>query len=111
MSYITLYSVTDLIKRNDTNRPCNRIQSGLISSENLLGQTYFPALMTVIRLQILDCDVRFVCDVGCNPKPDITWSFNGKTIEDGGRYKIKNNGNTRMLMIKKITEADAGEYK
>lgn len=55
--------------------------------------------------------MRFVCDVGCNPKPDITWSFNGKTIEDGGRYKIKNNGNTRMLMIKKITEADAGEYK
>ena len=64
-----------------------------------------------LKPQILDCDVRFVCDVGCNPKPDITWSFNGKTIEDGGRYKIKNNGNTRMLMIKKITEADAGEYK
>ena len=111
MSYITLYSVTDLIKRNDTNRPCNRIQSGLIPVKNLLDQTYFPAFMPVVRLQILDCDVRFVCDVGCNPKPDITWSFNGKTIEDGGRYKIKNNGNTRMLMIKKITEADAGEYK
>ena len=37
MSYITLYSVTDLIKRNDTNRPCNRIQSGLISSEKPAG--------------------------------------------------------------------------
>jgi hypothetical protein len=61
--------------------------------------------------QILKCDARFVCDVGCNPKPDVSWSFNGKTIEDGGRYKIKTNGNTRTLMIKKLQDSDAGEYR
>merc|ERR1719270_1833296 len=49
--------------------------------------------------QLLDCDARFVCEVGCNPKPNIAWKFNGKAIEDGGRYKIKNNGNTRMLIV------------
>ena len=52
--------------------------------------------------QLLECDARFICEVGCNPKPNIHWKFNGKAIEDGGRYKIKNNGNTRMLIVKKL---------
>lgn len=61
--------------------------------------------------QLLDCDARFVCEVGCNPKPNIAWKFNGKAIEDGGRYKIKNNGNTRMLIVKKLKATDAGHYE
>ena len=61
--------------------------------------------------QLLDCDARFVCEVGCNPKPTIVWKCNGKVIEDGGRYKIKNNGNTRMLIVKKLKATDAGTYE
>ena len=61
--------------------------------------------------QLLNCDARFVCEVGCNPKPDITWTFNGQPIDDGGRYKIKSNGNTRTLLIKKLLDTDAGVYK
>ena len=61
--------------------------------------------------QLPNCDARFICEVGANPKPEITWLFNGKPIEDGPKYKIKNNGNTRTLHIKKLTDADVGEYK
>ncbi|XP_040572571.1 protein Obscurin [Lepeophtheirus salmonis] len=61
--------------------------------------------------QIVGCDARFVCDVGCNPKPDITWTFNGKPIDDGGKYTIKTNGNMRTLCVKKINDADIGTYK
>lgn len=60
--------------------------------------------------QLIDCDARFVCEVGCNPKPEVCWKFNGSPIADGGRYKIKTNGNTRSLFIKKIKESDAGSY-
>ena len=49
--------------------------------------------------------------MGCNPKPEVAWFFNGKPLVEDARHKIKTNGNTRMLMIKKITEEDAGEYK
>ena len=52
-----------------------------------------------------------ILQVGCNPKPTIQWKFNGKPIEDGGRYKIKNNGNTRMLIVKKLKNGDAGVYE
>ena len=39
------------------------------------------------------------------------WTCNGSVVEDGGRFKIKNNGNTRTLIIKKLKESDAGNYK
>ena len=52
--------------------------------------------------------------VGANPKPEIQWLFNGKPIDEetsGGKYRIKNNGNTRMLIVRKLDDSDAGEYK
>eukprot|EP00094_Tigriopus_californicus_P003329 TCALIF_03202-PA protein Name:"Similar to unc-89 Muscle M-line assembly protein unc-89 (Caenorhabditis elegans)" AED:0.27 eAED:0.27 QI:0/0.83/0.76/0.92/0.91/0.88/25/216/2842 len=70
----------------------------------------FTKHLTEVK-QIPGCDARFICEVGANPKPEIQWLFNGKPVEDGGRYKIKTNGNIRSLNIKKITEADMGEYK
>jgi serine/threonine protein kinase len=60
--------------------------------------------------QLLNCDAKFICDVGSNPKPEVSWLCNGEPIEDGGRFKIKTNGNSRMLMIKKLQESDAGSY-
>ena len=60
--------------------------------------------------QLLTCDAKFVCEVGCNPRPTIAWFHNGEPVEDDARHKIKTNGMTRMLIIKKITDADAGSY-
>ena len=81
-----------------------------VTVHKIYAPPFFSKHLTDVK-QLLDCDARFICDVGCNPKPDVTWTFNGKPIEDGPKYKIKNNGNTRMLMIKRLTEADAGEYR
>merc|ERR1719462_70908 len=60
--------------------------------------------------QLLTCDAKFICEVGCNPRPTIAWFHNGEPVEDDARHKIKTNGMTRMLIIKKITDADAGSY-
>ena len=60
--------------------------------------------------QLLNCDAKFVCEVGCNPRPTIAWYFNGEPVEEDARHKIKTNGMTRMLIIKKIKESDVGSY-
>jgi len=48
--------------------------------------------------------------VGCNPKPEIQWLKDGKPIdvEDGNKYRVKTNGNTRMLIVRKLDDNDAG---
>jgi len=60
--------------------------------------------------QLLNCDAKFVCEVGSNPRPTISWYFNGELVEDDARHKIKTNGMQRMLLIKKIKDSDVGSY-
>jgi len=60
--------------------------------------------------QLLNCDAKFVCEVGSNPRPEISWFFNGQPVEEDARHKIKTNGMCRMLMIKKLKESDVGSY-
>jgi len=60
--------------------------------------------------QLADCDAKFVCEVGSNPRPEIQWLFNGQPVVEDKRHKIKTNGMTRMLLIKRITESDVGSY-
>lgn len=45
------------------------------------------------------------------PKPDIKWSFKGKPIEPGGRYRfLFEDSETMTLIIKGVTMEDAGVY-
>jgi len=60
--------------------------------------------------QLLNCDAKFVCEVNSNPRPEISWFFNGQPVEEDARHKIKTNGMCRMLMIKKLKESDVGSY-
>merc|ERR1719206_1373929 len=60
--------------------------------------------------QLLNCDAKFVCEVNSNPRPEISWFFNGQPVEEDARRKIKTNGMCRMLMIKKLKESDVGSY-
>ena len=39
-----------------------------------------------------------MCEVGCNPKPDVAWTFNGAPIVEDERHTLKTNGNTRYLL-------------
>ncbi len=80
-----------------------------VTVHKIFKPPHFSRAMNNVK-QLLDCDARFMCEVGCNPKPEIEWRFNGKPIADGGRYKIKTNGNTRSLLVKKLKDTDAGKY-
>ena len=33
-------------------------------------------------------NARFVCEVVGNPQPDVVWSFGGREIHSGGRFKV-----------------------
>jgi len=60
--------------------------------------------------QLLNCDAKFICEVNCNPRPEVAWFFNGEPLVEDKRHKLKTNGMTRMLLIKKIQESDIGSY-
>lgn len=55
-----------------------------VTVNKIFKPPFFSRPLTDVK-QLVDCDARFVCEVGCNPKPEIQWLFNGKPIEDGGR--------------------------
>merc|ERR1712223_1329659 len=71
---------------------------------------FFSKALNSIQ-QLRDCDAKFVCEVGSNPRPEISWFFNGQPVEEDARHKIKTNGNTRTLLIKKLQDSDVGVYE
>jgi len=70
---------------------------------------FFSKALNSIQ-QLRDCDAKFVCEVNSNPRPEISWLFNGKPVEEDARHKIKVNGMCRMLMVKKLKDSDTGSY-
>jgi len=70
---------------------------------------FFSKALNSIQ-QLRDCDAKFVCEVNSNPRPEISWLFNGKPVEEDARHKIKVNGMCRMLMVKKLKDSDIGSY-
>ena len=34
--------------------------------------------------QLRDCDAKFVCEVNSNPRPEVSWFFNGQQIHSSG---------------------------
>jgi len=70
---------------------------------------FFSKALNSIQ-QLRDCDAKFVCEVNSNPRPEISWLFNGKPVEEDPRHKIKVNGMCRMLMVKKLKDSDIGSY-
>ena len=77
--------------------------------KKVFSEPFFNKPLNTIK-QLINCDAKFVCEVGSNPRPEISWFFNGSPLEEDKRRKIKTNGMTRMLLIKKIQESDVGSY-
>jgi len=77
--------------------------------KKVYSEPFFSKPLNNIK-QLINCDAKFVCEVGSNPRPEISWFFNGEPLEEDKRRKIKTNGMTRMLLIKKIQESDVGSY-
>ncbi|CAL7949959.1 unnamed protein product [Xylocopa violacea] len=62
--------------------------------------------------QLPTFDAKFLARVTGLPRPDITWYFNDKPIEqDDDKYKIKRDGDVCCLYVKDCTYDDSGTYK
>jgi len=46
-----------------------------------------------------------------NPQPKVAWTYNAGAIPDPKRMKVQTINNMTSLMLTKIVEKDAGDYK
>jgi hypothetical protein len=53
----------------------------------------------------------FTCNFGGDPEPTVTWSKDGMTIKDEGRFMIVIKKGYTELEIEKVQYADAGTYQ
>jgi len=85
--------------------------TGVCNAEvkKVYSEPFFSKPLNNVK-QLLDCDAKFVCEVNSNPRPDVTWFFNGAPLVEDKRHKLKTNGMTRMLLIKRLQESDVGSY-
>lgn len=53
--------------------------------------------------------VKLICEVS-KPSADVTWYKGDEELPEGGRYEHIVDGKRRILLIKDLKMADAGEY-
>ena len=55
--------------------------------------------------------VTFDCNFTGDPEPTATWSKDGVTIKNGGRFTITTKKDSTELAIEKLRYSDAGNYQ
>ena len=54
-------------------------------------------------------DATFECEVSGEPGPEVKWYRGGVELFDGLKYRLSRDGNTARLVVKNVTDADAGD--
>ncbi|XP_059490893.1 neural/ectodermal development factor IMP-L2 isoform X2 [Neocloeon triangulifer] len=89
-----------------------RVTASLDNFYGCLEQQAEPPQITTHTptiLQSMGKDVELLCKARGSPEPEVYWvGPNGKTIMDGPRFRVLENGS---LVITRLTWDDMGEYK
>ena len=85
----------------ESNKAKLNVSAGPVFIEN-------PSDQSVLK----DKEVRFECSIRSNPKPTVSWFFNGKelTIKDGVKIEKDVANDKYSLVIPKIAEKNVGTY-
>ncbi|XP_062862342.1 obscurin isoform X4 [Trichomycterus rosablanca] len=55
-------------------------------------------------------DAVLKCQIGGDPRPAVIWERNNEKIQQGGRYRVFEDGNVYNLIIAAVTLEDSGQY-
>ncbi|GFO38540.1 titin, partial [Plakobranchus ocellatus] len=68
-------------------------------------------LLTIKTQTVLPGEtVDFTCEVTGKPRPQLSWVYNGRTLEDEGRYMIFEEEGLHHLEVYEVCPEDVGEY-
>ena len=53
---------------------------------------------------------KFVCKISGQPRPEVTWLFNGKPLKESNKFKVIEEEETYTLKISKTKKDMSGKY-
>ncbi|XP_032152419.1 nexilin isoform X1 [Sapajus apella] len=99
-------------KREEEEEEENGIMNGSTTEDEEQTRTGAPWFKKPLKnTSVVDSEpVRFTVKVTGEPKPEITWWFEGEILQDGEDYQYIERGETYCLYLPETFPEDGGEY-